>query len=120
MLLKSEDDHFTAGNVVKCLMHLIIFVQSSEFHQGKTYIHIPRFLQRSTYRSFIKSKKSSIDFQIKISKILLKMAKINCPICQEGRPFPFETQNKGKDFRYFMKNNSPRKFIKVQVKVIFL
>ena len=38
MLLKSEDDHFTAGNVVKYLMHLIILVQSSEFNQGKTYI----------------------------------------------------------------------------------
>ena len=38
MLLKSEDDHFTAGNVVEFLTHIFIFVQSSEFHQGKTYI----------------------------------------------------------------------------------
>ena len=90
MLLKSEDDHFTAGNVVKCLMHLIIFVQSSEFHQAKKYIHIPRFLQRSTYRSFIKSKQISIDFQIKISKILLKWRKSTARFVKKVHHFPLK------------------------------
>ena len=115
MLLKSEDDNSTAGNVVKHLMHLIILVQSSEFHQGKTYI-----FQDSSKEVLIEAlsnqKKILIDFQNKISKILLKMPKINCPICQEVSAFPFATIGIGKAFRYFMKNNSPRKFIKVQVK----
>ena len=51
-------------------------------------------------------KKFSIDFQNKISKILLKMPKINCPICQEVSAFPFATKDKGKAFRYFKKNIS--------------
>ena len=68
MLLKSEDDHFTAGNVVEFLTHIFIFVQSSEFHQGKTYI-----FQDSS--KGLRSQKFLIDFKNKISKILLKWRK---------------------------------------------
>ena len=75
------------------------YYQSSEFHQGKTYI-----FQDSSKEVLIEAlsnqKKIPIDFQIKISKILLKMAKINCPICQEVSAFPFATIDKGKAFRY--------------------